>query len=59
MKDLVVGIVIGFVVCAVIIIGISVIVALDNDNEYLDYPPEDMEYDRETECEKDNWRDFR
>ena len=43
MKDLVVGIVIGFVVCAVIIIGISVVVALDNDNEYLDYQPEDEE----------------
>ena len=43
MKDLVVGIVIGFVVCSVIIIGISVIVALDNDNEYLDYQPEDEE----------------
>ena len=59
MSELAIGIVIGFVVCAVIIIGISVVVALDNDNEYLDYPPEDMEYGKETECEKDNGRDFR
>lgn len=43
MSDLGVGIVIGFIACAVIIIGISVVVALDNDNEYLDYPPEDEE----------------
>lgn len=35
-----IGFVIGFIACAVIIIGISVIVALDNDNEYLDYPSE-------------------
>lgn len=54
-----IGFVIGFVTGVVITLVVACVVALDNDNEYLDYPPEEMEYGQETECEKDNGRDFR
>lgn len=38
-----IGFVIGFVAGVVITFVVACIVAIDNDNEYLDYPPEEME----------------
>ena len=54
-----IGFAFGFVAGIVVTLVVVCIVAFDNNNEYLDYPPEEMEYGQETECEKDNGRDFR
>lgn len=44
-----IGFVIGFVTGVVITLVVACIVALDNDNEYPDYPSEEMEHGQEEE----------
>lgn len=54
-----IGFVIGFVTGVVVTLVVACVVALDNDNEYLDYPPDDTEHGQDAEWKKDKWRDFR